>query len=138
MNTTGYASSPRPTCVLRKTLIDPSGLLSLNVPLIAFALNNLVLAYTEIFCPLESRGIPQEAIELRTSFIMAHSTGSRVGRMMRCLKRAEHLPGDRKPMEFPTCDSMLEVACLLHEKGHTATALDFLVELLRISGFLWN
>ena len=37
--------------------------------------------------------------------------------------------GDR----FKTCDSMYDVACLLHEQGQTATALDLLIGIVSMA-----
>lgn len=164
---------------VRQSVLSPSD------PLIAFALNNLALAYTEISDLTKAEELHKQAIKLRlennsdrigNSYSNYAVTLLRMGKhddaekiLMQCpslegctdetflaadnprfvgdmvllsrIRRAQgrkdealrlaskalawrqKVHGDR----FKTCDSMYDVACLLHEQGQTATALDLLI-----------
>ena len=166
-------------------------LLSAADPFIAFALNNLALAYTEVPDLVKAEQYHKEAIALRlqnspdrigNSYSNYAVTLLRMGKpdeaehiLMQCpslqgctdetflqadnprffgdmvllsrirpaqdkkddaLRLAgkalcwrQKVHGDR----FKTCDIMYDVACLLHEQGQTATALDLLNQITRFT-----
>ena len=169
-------------------------LLPSSDPLIAFALNNLALAYTEIADLPKAEEYHCQAIELRlrnnsdrigNSYSNYSVTLLRMGKpdqaeqiLMKCpslqgctdetflqadnprfvgdmvlLSRIRWAQGRREEAlrlaskalnwrqkvhgdRFKTCDSMYDVACLLHEQGQTATALGLLGDVGRIAGTL--
>lgn len=170
---------------IRQSILSPSD------PFIAFALNNLALAFTELYDLNKAEELHKQAINLRL-----HNNSDRIGNsysnyavtllrmgkhddaekiLMQCpslrgctdetfltadnprfvgdmvllsrIRRAQgrmdealrlaskalawrqKVHGDR----FKTCDSMYDVACLLHEQGQTATALNLLSGIVRMS-----
>lgn len=170
---------------IRQSILSPSD------PFIAFALNNLALAYTELSDLSKAEEFHKQAIDLRlknnsdrigNSYSNYAVTLLRMGKpdeaetiLMQCpslkgctdetflaadnprfvgdmvllsrVRRAQgrkdealrlaskalawrqSVHGDR----FKTCDSMYDVACLLHEHGQTATALGLLSGVVRIA-----
>lgn len=169
-------------------------LLSPNDPLIAFALNNLALVYTEVPDLAKAEEYHKQAIDIRlrsksdrieNSYSNYAVTLLRMGKpdeaestLMKCprlqgctdktfleannprwvgnmvllsrIRRAQGRLDDAMRLaskaltwrqnvhgeRFKTCDSMYDVACLLHEQGQTATCLELLDNVSRIAATL--
>jgi tetratricopeptide (TPR) repeat protein len=166
-------------------------LLPQNDPLLAFAFNNLALAYTEIPDLSTAEAFHQKAISLRlqnssdrignsysnyaVTLLRMNQADRAESSLMQCpslrkctddaflqadnprfvgdmvlLSRIRHAQGRRDEAlrlaskaltwrkkvhgdRFKTCDSMFDVACLLHEEGQSMAALDLLTSLQKMA-----